>query len=315
MPDNEIGVIELNPSTKIVFGIGTWQGRRRGSFRKFLVSNRYTGPTPSGLSLDGAVLSQLLVAVKKLAATVPSGAETVFANVGKNAGSEIRVTILPPGENNPLPNVDIREYIEAVTYTGPTKKGVRFPWDKLRQFNQLLEVLVHNLGAVVEGNPTLIPDAAQTNWVEKASQERTSGTQGTTHAIEGFDAAALKSFPDAFLPDGQLDVEHLKLPPNHLKITQDRNGHFFVTDDSGFHRQVRNEVEGKYFLYAQQRGHTELRLPKEMFKVFSAVAGYEKYSRELRQKLIRDFDARSRNRTLAEHMAQETMQTHGLPIC
>jgi hypothetical protein len=295
MPDKEIGVIELSASTKIIFGIGTWQGRRRGSFRKFLVSNRYTGPTPSGF-------------------TVPSGAETVFANVGKTAGSEIRVTILPPSEKNPLPSVDIREYIEVATYTGPTKKGVRFPWDKLRQFAQLLEVLVHDLGAAVEGDPTLFPDD-QPTWVEKASQDRTSGAKEATLAIEGFDAAALKSFPDAFLPDSQLEVESLPLPSDRLKIAQDRNGHYFVTDDSAFNRQVRNEVEGKFFLYAQQRGQTELRLPKEMFKVFSAVANYEKYCRELRQKLVRDLEARSRNRALAEHMARDTFESHGLPIC
>ena len=52
-----------------------------------------------------------------------------------------------------------------------------------------------------------------------------------------------------------------------------------------------------------------------MFKVFSAVAGYEKYCRELRQKLVRNLEARTHNRTLAEHMTQETLQTHGLPLC
>jgi hypothetical protein len=52
-----------------------------------------------------------------------------------------------------------------------------------------------------------------------------------------------------------------------------------------------------------------------MFKVFSAVANYEKFCRELRQKLVRDLEARSRNRALAEHMARDTFESHGLPIC
>jgi len=119
-------------------------------------------------------------------------------------------------------------------------------------------------------------------------------------ASYGFDATSLKSFPDAFLPVGILEVENLLRPTDKLRIGQDRSGHYFVTDDSGFNRQVRDEVEGNFFLYAQQRGQTELRLPKEMFKVFSAVAGYEKYCRELHQKPVRDLEARSRNRTLAE---------------
>jgi hypothetical protein len=57
---------------------------------------------------------------------------------------------------------------------------------------------------------------------------------------------------------------------DRLKIAPDRNGHYFVTDDSGFHRQVRNEVEGKFFLYAQQRGQTELRLAEGNVQSISA---------------------------------------------
>src|SRR5688572_30226536 len=70
---------------------------------------------------------------------------------------------------------------------------------------------------------------------------------------------------------------------------------------------IRNEVEGKFFVYAQQHDHTEVRLPKQMFKVFTPWLA-TKYCRELRQKLIRDLETRSRKRTLAEHMATETMQ-------
>jgi len=314
MPDKEIGALELSATVKIIFEIGTWQGRRRGSFRKFVTSGRYSGPTPSGLSLDGSVLSQLFTIVKKLATTVPTDAETLFAKVCKTAGSELRVTVLPSDEESALPKVDIREFVETAGYTGPTKKGVRFPWDKLRQFTQLLEVLVHDLGAAVQADPTLFPDD-QPAWVTTASQDHISGVKVAPQAVDGFDAAGLKAFPDAFLPNGKFDAERLTLPPDGLKVSQDRDGRFVVSDESGFRHVVRNEVEGRFFLYAQRRGHRELQLPKEMFKVFSAVASYEKYCRELRQKLVRDFEVRSRNRTLAEHMACETLQAHGLPIC
>jgi len=314
MSDKEIGTLELSGTVKIIFGIGTWQGRRRGSFRKFVASGRYSGPTPSGLSLDGSVLSQLLVVAKKLSATVPTNEETVFAKVGKAAGSELRVTILPSDEESALPKVDIREFVETATYAGPTKKGVRFPWDKLRPFTQLLEVLVHDLGAIVESDPTLFPDD-QPTWVMKASSERMSGLKEIPPSLDGFDATTLKVFPDAFFPDGKFDITSFVLPPEPLMIGQDRDGHHFVANESGFHRQVRNEVEGKFFLYAQRRGNSEIQLPKEMFKIFSAVTAYERYCRDLRNKLVRDFEARSRNRALAEHMARETLQTHGLPVC
>jgi hypothetical protein len=50
-----------------------------------------------------------------------------------------------------------------------------------------------------------------------------------------------------------------------------------------------------------------------MFEVFKAVAGYEKFCRDLRVKLVRDLEKRSGNRALAEHIARETFENHGLP--
>lgn len=207
--------------------------------------------------------------------------------------------------------MDIREFVDTPGYSGPNqKKGVRFSWDKLRQFVQLTEVLVQQLGVAASSDTPLFPNE-QPKWVTDVKESH--GTFQHQPAPQGFDVASLKPFPEAFLPEGKIDVEQLTLPTDPLKIVQNRDGHCFVTNDSDFSRQVRNEVEGKYFIYAQLRGHSELRLPKEMFKVFSVVAGYEKYCRELRQKLIRDLEARCRNRTLAEHMARETFEAHGLP--
>ncbi len=313
MADRELGFVELTATTRIIFSVGSWKGQSRGSIRKFIASDKYTGPTKSGMSLDGATLAQLLAALRSLQSTVPTSDPNQFVSVGKTRDWEIRIAIIPPDEDSRLPSVDIREFVETVRYTGPTKAGVRFGWDKLKQFTQLAEVLVQQLGVAATSETSLFPDMQQPKWVADAKQ--TVGAAENKPAPHGFDAASLRNFPDGFLPDGKLEVENLTLPTDRLKIAQDRNGHYFVTDDSGFHRQVRNEVEGKFFLYAQQRGVTELRLPKEMFKVFSAVANYEKYCRELRQKLVRDYESRSRNRTLAEHMARETLNAHGLPIC
>jgi len=312
MPDREIGFVELTATTRIIFAVGSWKGQTRGSIRKFVATEKYAGPTKSGTSLDGATIVQLLAALRALQSTVPTQDATQYVSVGKTRDWEIRIAIIPPDEDSRLPSVDIREFVETARYSGPTKAGVRFPWNKLKQFSQLAETLVQQLGVAASAETTLFPDM-KPQWVSDAKE--TLAATDHKPAPHGFDAASLKLFPDAFLPEGKLDVENLTLPPDRLKIGQDRDGRYFVTNDSGFHRPVRNEVEGKYFLYAQLRGVTEIRLPKEMFKVFSAVAGYEKYCRELRQKLIRDLEARSRNRPLAEHMAGDTMQNHGLPVC
>jgi hypothetical protein len=78
-----------------MFSVGTWKGEPRGSFRKFVASERYTGPTKSGFSLDGATLLQLLRPLQSLQATTPAHGETVFAVVGKTTGWEIRITVIP----------------------------------------------------------------------------------------------------------------------------------------------------------------------------------------------------------------------------
>jgi hypothetical protein len=312
MADREIGYIELTATTRIIFAVGSWKGQSRASIRKFVTTEKYAGPTKSGMSLDGATVVQLLAALRVLQATIPTNDPNQHVSVGKTRDWEIRIAIVPPDEDSRLPSVDIREYVDSARYAGPTKAGVRFGWDKLKQFAQLAEVLVQQLGVAASAETTLFPDM-KPQWVSDAQESL--GAAEHKPAPHGFDATSLKSFPDAFLPAAKFEVEQLKLPADVLRIGQDRGGQYFVTDDSGFHRPVRNEVEGKFFLYSQRCGATELSLPKEMIKVFSAVASYEKYCRELRQKLIRDFETRSRNRALAEHMAQETMQTHGLPIC
>jgi hypothetical protein len=312
MADREIGYIELTATTRITFAVGSWKGQARGTIRKFVSTEKYSGPTKSGMSLDGATLAQLLTAVRTLQATVPTKNQSQHLSVGKTRDWEIRVTIIAPDEESALPAVDIREYVEnpPPRYSGPTKSGVRFSWNKLKQFIQLTETLVQHLGATASSETSLFPDL-QPTWISEAKQTLTPQKPSTST----LDPSTLKQFPDAFLAEASLDVECITLPPERLKIVQDRSGLYFVTDHAEFRRQVRNEVEGKFFLYAQQRGILDLRLPKEMFKVFSAVAGYEKYCRELRQKLLRELEARSGNRTLADHVTRETFETHGLPVC
>jgi len=313
MDDREIGSVELTATTRIVFTVGSWKGQSRGGIRKFVATNRYTGFTKSGMSLGGATLVQLLTALRSLQSTIPTQTPDQYTSVGKTHGWEIRVAIIPPDNENTLPSVDIREFVDTPDYSGPNKKnGVRFPWDKLKQFTQLTETLVQQLGTAASSETTLFPDI-QPAWVSDAKQ--TLAAPQKPQAPHGLDPAALKQFPDAFLQDGNFDIESITLPIDRLKIVQHRNGHYYVTDEADFRRQVRNEVEAKFFLYAQRRGISGIRLPKEMFKVFSAVAGYEKYCRELRQKLLRDPEGRSGNRTLAEHVARETFEAHGLPVC
>lgn len=131
MADREIGFVELTATTRIIFAVGSWKGQSRGSIRKFIASDKYAGPTKSGMSLDGATLAGLLAALRALQSAVPTSDPNQFVSVGKTRDWEIRIAIIPPDEDTRLPSVDIREFVDTARYTGPTKAGVRFGWDKL----------------------------------------------------------------------------------------------------------------------------------------------------------------------------------------
>ena len=127
-------------------------------------------------------------------------------------------------------------------------------------------------------------------------------------------AFAAKNFPADFLPAGAFESHALTLPVEPLRTSQDQDGHYFVASISGFRHPVRNPAEGKFLIYAQKRGKQEIQLPKDMFKVFSTVTSYEKYCRELGQKLVHDLEQRCRNRQLAEYQARDIFESHGLPV-
>ena len=55
-------------------------------------------------------------------------------------------------------------------------------------------------------------------------------------------------------------------------------------------------------------------VPEKMLTVFSAVAGYEKYVRELRHRLTKLLQAKSHNRQLAEYQANQMMTNRGIPM-
>jgi hypothetical protein len=309
MPDRTIGEVALSKTVRFVFAVAIWQGQARGSIRKFVQTAKYTGPAKSGLFLKGELLAQLHGALKGLARTVPAGDGTLVATVGKNRGSEIRVTMVAPDGGAGLPSVDVREYVETASYTGPTPKGIRFPWDKLAPVVQLMEVLLKELGTETAGEVTLFPDV-QPGWVEQT--QKPAREAPTEAAIDEFSLGGLKCFPNDFVD--ACEATAVQLPDCALKVTHHLDGHHVVTTGEGFDHRVRNEVEGKFLVYAHQRGARTLAVPKTMFLVFKAVAAYEKYCRELRQDLVRKLERKSGNRHLAEYQAKQIFQTHGLPM-
>ena len=307
-----LGEIQLSGSTRLVFSVGVWQGEARADVRKYKEGENYSGPTPAGLSLTAGLLDQLLDFLRPLGRSAPQADGIHKPAARKSRASEIRVAVIAADDGESLPKVDIREHIEKGNYTGFTKKGIRFGWDKLPHVIKLLETQVVAVagadGSSGKGFAGLQPSLFET-------QPTLAREAPPKHASDTTDLLPdpLLEFPKDFLPSDAKLHPAVTLPDDALSIEQTRDGGQVVKARRGFAHTVRNDVEGRFFLYAHLRGVRKVQSPAVMIHVFKTVVGYEKYARELRQSLIADLESRCGNRNLAQFQTDQLLTERGLP--
>jgi hypothetical protein len=311
MNSETVGVIDLSASSRLVFSVSWYKGRQYANVRKHVESARYTGPTKSGLAMVGEVLLGLTDCLHLLKAAVPGAEQMTFARLPKGGDSEIVITVIPPDDLRGLPSVDIREYVNTVGYQGPTKKGVRFAWDKLPEFITILESLARQMGAKEKAQPILFPEA-RAPWVKEAEElgQRKTPTRDTI--LAELLPQGPKEFPTEFM-DGKALSDILKLPSEPVSVVQLPTGEYVVQSDFGFRHPVRNPTEGNFIIYAYLRGHREVQVPKQMIDIFKSVKAYENYLRDLRHALLQAYERKSGHRPMAEHQAKEVFTSSGLP--
>ena len=66
MGDCTIGTIQLQDSVKLVFSVSEWHGQPFASMRKFVATQKYEGPTKSGIALSHKMLRELTLALPEL---------------------------------------------------------------------------------------------------------------------------------------------------------------------------------------------------------------------------------------------------------
>lgn len=312
MSDERLGAIPLNSSSELVFSVGAWKGQMRAGVRIFLTSSRYTGATKKGVSLRGDVLAGVIEALEAIERQVAVKSAGEQARVAKSGQAEVVVGIVAADGRDSLPSIDIREFVQTAGYTGPTKSGVRFSWDKLPGVIALMRLQLERLGAVEHRQPTLFPDA-RPQWVERPQSGGSSDSGPRDAVLQEVLPAGAKRFPDDFLapPDAPSDI--VDLPAEPLTVAQDRDGGYVARTDFGFSRAVRNAVDGSFLLYSQLRGLRSVAVPREMIVVFRAVKTYENYVRELQRSLLLAYQRQTGNRAVAEHQTKRALKNHGLP--
>lgn len=121
----DAGAVPLSDSSELRFYVDEFKGHKFASIRTFLKGGSYTGPTKAGVTFNGEILDSIVAALEKLPKDPAGLGEQELGRYPKRPGVELvaRITIFKDATG-----VDIREWVEDVSYKGWSKKGVRIPY-------------------------------------------------------------------------------------------------------------------------------------------------------------------------------------------
>lgn len=137
-----IGTISLSETSEIIFYIDNYREKQFANIRKFIKSKKYTGPTKSGIKLNKNELRVIPEALKNLSPEIATLEEIELCKIPIYKGKSIVVNIKSfMGRYG----IDIREYLETEKYIGPSKKGIRIPFDYLNNAVLYLEDMLKKI--------------------------------------------------------------------------------------------------------------------------------------------------------------------------
>jgi hypothetical protein len=138
-PLKEVGSIAYSSTSDVRFYVDEFRGRRYAAVRRFLKSPRYTGPTRSGVTLDGELLGKVVGAIEGYATNGAEAKEQELGRYLRRPGVELVVRIQIYKDKA---GIDIREWLDSEQYSGWSKKGVRIPHEKLPDLRTHLKALL-----------------------------------------------------------------------------------------------------------------------------------------------------------------------------
>lgn len=142
-PVKEFGSIPLSEESELRFYVDEYRGYTYASIRTFLKRSGYSGPTKSGVTLNKAMIENALGVLSKLPPDFQAPGDQELARFQRKAGLELvlRVTVYKESVG-----IDVREWVDDISYKGWSKKGVRIPYadlpkalEYLRQMRDFLQ--------------------------------------------------------------------------------------------------------------------------------------------------------------------------------
>jgi hypothetical protein len=309
MAEQTIGEVALGGTTKLIFSVSEWRGRQFAGVRKFVATQKYEGWTKAGLSMPRNLLRAVLDTLAALEHSLPPNGEHEFKRIPKGDTEYIKVTTLPPDDDS-LPLVDVREFVDKPTYQGPTKSGIRFRWNLLPEVLACLREQAKVIGEAERNEPTLFGPGAFAEPEDPKPAPHVGAHENGIAALLGED---IKAFPAHFLDGDPVKGKAIRLPESPLRLEQDNSGDYYLKTDEGPFCPVRNPAEANFIIYAQMCGQTEVAPPIAMIHIFKAVKAYENYVRTVQARLVAKVMKKVGQQSVAEYEARKKMSAAGLP--
>lgn len=137
----QIAALELSPTCEVLFYFEVRNGTKaHASIRKFAKSEKYTGPTRSGIRFRPELLPQLIEAFETFQRHKETIEDQELVRVAKSTTRDI---VVHASIYKGSLGVDVREWNHDEDYTGWTKKGIRFRAEDIGNVLPALRAMFH----------------------------------------------------------------------------------------------------------------------------------------------------------------------------
>jgi len=119
-----------------------------------------------------------------------------------------------------------------------------------------------------------------------------------------------KKFPEDFwdINIKRGTFKELNLPEESLKFSQPFFAEVKISTQGGFSYKTKNPAEVKYIKYAKFNSNLKVKIPQEPISVLKTVTAYERYIRDLRNKLFETFYNRTHDQKISHSLVQSVFE-------
>jgi len=174
------------------------------------------------------------------------------------------------------------------------------------------------LPKIYEGLCELVRERLELPKMRKGARKKTGKRSRETlkeDVIKEILPEGVKKFPDDFFDAGmkQQNFKSLLLPQTPLKFSQPFFGETEITSEHGFTYSTKNPSEAKYIRFAHGSGSYEIKIPDKPLLILKVVSAYERYIKNLKNKLFESIYNRTHDQKIAHSMVQAILEEFKVP--